>query len=187
MSSMDRSNPSTDSMNVPLMASVARRIMEELFQKRAQWRRAELAAEVERIHLERGGTKGKQDAQRIVKKALAALEEDGKVESPAYGQWRWKASGSLPSNLPSHDGVVLDNLPIPTDEDKEEEITPERQIGEGPESVYLYYNPNDRKLAGLEGRDFWECKIGRTAAADAPVRIISQGAKTALSRIPVVG
>lgn len=31
----------------------------------------------------------------------------------------------------------------------------DRVIGEGPESVYMYYNPNERKLAILEGFDVW--------------------------------
>ena len=41
---------------------------------------------------------------------------------------------------------------------------------------------NDRRLAELEGRDVWECKIGRTSSRDAIQRILGQGIRTALSR-----
>jgi hypothetical protein len=51
----------------------------------------------------------------------------------------------------------------------------------------LYFNPNDRRLAELEGRDVWECKIGRTGSRDAIQRILGQGIRTALSRLPTVG
>jgi CBS domain-containing protein len=83
-----------ESKDLPLMPSVARGIIEELFSSRGQWKRADLAVEVEKTHLQRGGLKGSQDPQRIVKKALSVLEEEGKVESPAYGQWRWIQGGA---------------------------------------------------------------------------------------------
>jgi hypothetical protein len=66
-------------------------------------------------------------------------------------------------------------------------IRPEKEIGKGIECVYLYFNPNDRELAELKGRDVWECKIGRTSNCDATPRILSQGIRTALSRLPTVG
>src|SRR5271155_4135529 len=59
-----------DFTDVPLTSGVARRIIVDLFQQQPQWRRKELAAEVERIHLAKGGTKGQQAPQAIVKKAL---------------------------------------------------------------------------------------------------------------------
>lgn len=36
----------------------------------------------------------------------------------------------------------------------------EKEIGDGEDYVYVYYSPNDKKLATFEGRDRWECKIG---------------------------
>ena len=35
-------------------------------------------------------------------------------------------------------------------------------IGDGPESVYVYYYPAYKKLAKLLGKSSWPCKIGRT-------------------------
>jgi hypothetical protein len=66
-------------------------------------------------------------------------------------------------------------------------IRTEKEVGVGAECVYLYFYPNDRRLAELEGRDAWECKIGRTASGDAINRIFGQGIRTALSRLPIVG
>lgn len=60
-------------------------------------------------------------------------------------------------------------------------IRPEKEVGDGPQCVYLYFNPNDRRLAELEGRDVWECKIGRTSSRDAIQRILGQGIRTSLS------
>jgi hypothetical protein len=57
----------------------------------------------------------------------------------------------------------------------------------GIECVYLYFNPNDRRLAELEGRDAWECKIGGTSGGDPSRRILGQGVSTALSRLPTLG
>ena len=182
---MDEDRTNVNSAGVPLMAGVARRILEkEVFPRQAQWRRADLAAEVDRIHLARGGAKGVQDTVSVVKKALKVLLEDGKVESLAYGLWRWKSPEGYPQSAPATDA---ESLPTLLTEPEVEEIVAERQVGEGPETVYVYYNPNDKKLADFEGRATWECKIGRTAAADPIGRIVGQGAKTALSRLPAVG
>ena len=72
-------------------------------------------------------------------------------------------------------------------DDIEPAIRPEKEIGNGLECVYLYFNPNDRRLAELEGRDVWECKIGRTSSRDAMQRIWGQGIRTSLSHLPTVG
>jgi hypothetical protein len=172
----------SDSRDVPLMPSVARRIMEELFQIKSQWRRADLAAEVERIHLERGGLRGSQDSQSIAKKALSVLEEDGKVDSPAYGQWRWIPAAVSGGSVDRAETAA----PVASVTEREDLII-DKQLGEGPETVYLYFNPNDKKLAQLEGRDTWECKIGRTATGDPRMRVLEQGVRTALSRTPEIG
>lgn len=62
----------------------------------------------------------------------------------------------------------------------------EKEIGDGNDYVYVYYNPNDKKLALLEGKNRWECKIG-FSSTDPIERIRDQGIQTAISREPVVG
>jgi hypothetical protein len=173
-----------DFAGVPLTSGVARRIIVELLQRQLQWRRKDLAVEVERIHMARGGTKGQQSPQSIVKKALTDLLEDGLVENFGFGLWR---STSLAGDVQkaSDEGTLLpDQL---SDAEPIEEVIEGKTIGDGAEAVYVYFNPNDRELATLRGRDTWECKVGRSSSANPVDRIMGQGAKTALSHPPVVG
>jgi hypothetical protein len=171
------------SSNVPLMATVARQIIVDLFSKRDQWKRADLAEEVVRIHRERGGITGKQDPKHVTQNTLRALEEDGMVQNIAYGMWRWIGPHPQNQSPEPEGGSVMQ----PEEEGPGEEIVPERQLGEGPECVYVYFNPNDRKLAEHEGRDTWECKIGYSTKEEAQERILSQGCRTALSHVPILG
>ena len=62
----------------------------------------------------------------------------------------------------------------------------EKEIGDGNDYVYVYYNPNDKKLALLEGKDRWECKIG-FSSSDPVQRIQDQGIQTSISREPIIG
>ena len=169
---------------VPLTPNVARHLAEELFQRQPLWKRDALVAEVQRLHAERGGLPGKQDPFAVVKKALSTLQEDGLVMKHHYGHWRWRDGGSAISNAEIPDESDAD---LEESSDEDEPTTTEKILGAGPECIYLYFNPNDRKLAQLEGRKVWECKIGRTASMDSGYRILSQGAKTALSHPPIIG
>ena len=66
-------------------------------------------------------------------------------------------------------------------EAKPEPEKAEHIIGEGPESVYVYYYPVYKKLARLQGKSNWPCKIGRTKGK-VTGRVIGQG--TALPETP---
>jgi hypothetical protein len=169
---------------VPLTPNVARHLVEELFRLQVQWKRDALVTEVQRLHAERGGFAGKQDPVAVVKKALSNLQADGLVIKHHYGHWRWRTDVV---EATSEIGDAAETPSDVRDTEDEEPARTERVLGAGPESVYLYFNPNDRKLAQLEGRKVWECKIGRTATSDSEIRILSQGAKTALSHPPIVG
>lgn len=60
-----------------------------------------------------------------------------------------------------------------------------KSLGQGDESVYLYYYPNDKILADTLGVKVWECKIGMTATGDTVQRVESQ-CKTARHQEPVI-
>lgn len=171
-----------DTTGIPLMPSVARGIIEELFKQQTQWKRDALIVEVKRIHAERHGVVGNQDPANVVAKALANLQEDGKILNQNYGYWK----------LMSTDGAAnTANMTVPPAGDvaaqEDDKQVAEKEIGVGNESVYVYFNPNDRKLASHEGRTVWECKVGRTNATEVSPRIQSQGTGTALSHAPVIG
>jgi hypothetical protein len=59
-----------------------------------------------------------------------------------------------------------------------------KTIGHGPESVYVYYHENDKRLAELEHRPLWECKIGFTTSD--VINRISEQTKTGRSSVPVI-
>ena len=171
--------------NLPLMPSNARRIIEELFERQHQWTRNQLISEVKRIHAERGGIDGNQDPSNVVTKALGYLQEDGKVRNTTYGYWERNANDAtevvehIPSAAPQNPliqaGKHTDDAPLA-----------EKEIGTGAEKIYVYFNPNDRKLASFEKRTVWECKVGSTII-EVDTRIKAQGTRTALSREPVIG
>jgi hypothetical protein len=95
----------------------------------------------------------------------------------------WRSISDAESSAPAE----VDNL---EDDDGTGEdasaLDVREEIGDGDESVYLYYNPNDFRLANAEGRDIWECKIGCTTVR-VDERILGQGVRTALSHNPIIG
>lgn len=178
--------------NLPLQPSTARRIIERLFNERPVWKRRDLATRVLEEHKAAGGIAGKQNELNVAKKALQDLQSDGMVVNASPGHWRWVSSASAPVE-PTVKKETAETTPIIpvdfSDEDDSEEADSStvKQIGSGSETVYVYFNPNDKKLAQLENRRVWECKVGRTGAMDSYSRLVGQGARTALSRLPVVG
>ena len=176
----------TDNRNkLPLRPGNARRIIENLFDQKNQWDRNELIAEVKRIHAERGGLEGNQDPGAVVTKALNYLQADGKVRNTDYGRWeRAEDEGADVVERPQIAASQI--IAAQTGQHPEGAPRAEKEIGTGPEKVYVYFNPNDRKLAAHEGRRVWECKVGCTGG-DVSGRIRQQGTRTALSREPVIG
>lgn len=65
-------------------------------------------------------------------------------------------------------------------------IEPEEIVGEGAGCVYVYFSNSERRLAELENRDRWPCKIGSTKG-DVSERILQQRVHTSMARLPVIG
>lgn len=120
-----------------------------------------------------------------VKRALKLLANEGTIESPRVGWWRITNITNQHSVDPS-----LPVEPEPEEEEIETESEPriaiEREIGEGPESVYVYYHDAYAELARLKGNAVWECKVGSTLG-NPDARVIGQGALTAFPRAPIIG
>lgn len=174
-----------DAAALPFVRPVVRQIIEELFREQSQWKSGDLVERVIQSHRARGGSVVS-NPNFTIGRVLRDLRNDGLVIAPGHGWWRWTGSspdpsipeGQAPDTTVSVDDAINDFEPV---------IRPEKEVGDGPECVYLYFNPNDRRLAEIEGRDVWECKIGRTGSRDAIQRILGQGIRTALSRLPTVG
>jgi hypothetical protein len=182
ISSDPLSKPASEPSALPFVRPVVREIIERLFRERPQWKSGELVDRVVETHQAAGGSTVPNPTFTI-RRVLQDLRDDGRVTTPGHGWWRW--TGELPvadqevtGTIESSDEAVDDLEPL---------VRPDKEVGSGPECVYLYFNPNDRRLAELEGRDVWECKIGRTHSRDVIQRILGQGIRTALSRLPTVG
>lgn len=188
----------TSSTGIPLQPVNARKIVLELFNEKSQWSREDLSKEVIRRHENAGGISGVQSPTMVVKKCLSLLRREGRVTPVAKGIWTSIDPSSISETTGAHDQsetLLTTNLisddPI-EDEDEDEDVefqtkSEQLTIGQGEEAVYLYFNPNDRELAQFRGSDCWECKIGRTKHLPVDTRIFSQGIKTALSKVPVIG
>jgi T5orf172 domain len=175
---------------IPLTPIVVSEIIETVIQEKEMWRRRDLVNRVQQFHKDEGGIAGQQNIFALATKALRILQSDGKVETPVYGHWRWISNGqrivSERISTELTEEPEADNLDDEDDLD-EEQVTVAKTIGDGRESIYVYYNPNDKELAELKGKSIWECKIGRTGTADSVARILGQGVRTALSHQPIVG
>jgi hypothetical protein len=182
--SSDTDKPFGQEAGLPFTGLVARQITEELFREQAQWRSSDLVDRVVELHRARGGSIAS-DPSHILKRVLQRLRDDGSVTAPGHGCWRWTNSPPQGHPVPE-EPVAIAPSPVAVD-DFGPAIRPDKELGIGRECVYLYFNPNDRRLAELEGRDVWECKIGRTSDSDASNRILGQGVRTALSRLPTIG
>lgn len=123
--------------------------------------RTDLITRVLAEHEARGGLPPTGVAVAVAKKALRALADEGRAEAATHGYWRFLE----PLDPASVDEPVL--------------------IGEGPESVYVYYFPAYRDQAAYLQRDTWPMKIGMTRGQVAP-RIKDQ-CGTAMPEAPVVG
>jgi hypothetical protein len=184
--------PTTDA---PLTPSIARRLIVSVLEAAGRpMKRNELAQSVVAQHLASGGTPGQQPPQRIVKKALGYLQEDGRVEK-ADGFARWRLRPQADSATVVTDAALE---PLDSSNDEHEDSDPValgseppavagyRRLGSGPECVYVYYYPNDQELAQLKGCSVWGCKIGKTESTDPTARIAGQGARTARPQPPTV-
>lgn len=183
-SNADQPTGQTDGL--PFVRPIIRRMAEELFHQQAQWKSGDLVDRIVQLHRERGGATSTSPAI-AVRRVLQDLRDEGLVSAPGHGFWRWNGAVTDGATIPVVEQVDSTVASDDAVDDLQPAIRIEKEAGAGSECVYLYFNPNDRRLAELEGRDVWECKIGRTSSYDAIGRILGQGIRTSLSRLPTVG
>jgi hypothetical protein len=168
----------------PLTTTIARSHVVELFVKRPAWNRIALVKAVEEAHSQAGGVEGHRGAMVCVNDALKGLKNAKIVNNEVVGLWR--LVGKLPDMVRHGQQALLEmeiEAPTPVavpkapEPIKATESVESAVIGEGEESVSVLFNPNDQRLAELEGRDRWECRISRSANNDLPL----------FSRHPVTG
>jgi hypothetical protein len=178
------SNVDRSASRVPLTPLAARHAVLKCFEEQDQWTRKELTKAVEARHFKAGGYAGTQPTVQVVKKVLGELRAEGLVQPVSKGIWRYVEDSDPSTEGPTSTEAIPDDISLEEDEEPGG-LQISEEIGAGRESVYLYYNPNDFRLAQTEGRSTWECKIGHTVGL-VDVRILGQGVRTALSHSPVV-
>lgn len=162
-------------VGVPLTATIAGKLAVELFAGKVLERRV-IGEGVLAAHLQRGGSAPRSDLGQVLRIALRELQAEGSATNVSTGHWQIGSPSSVPTppitnSLPSEQTLPIGTLPSDV-----------RQLGEGPEAVYLYFLPTYRVHAETNGRSTWPCKIGRTSG-DPLLRIASQAA-TALPEPP---
>ena len=152
----------------PLTLKMARELIQELFAGQTVQKQEIMRVVVEK-HLERGGLPATARSNNPVTLALWHLKRGGQANNPSEDNW-------LILSSPQDDDSV---------NSERDNLVPERTIGSGKQSVYLYYYPAYQILAELQDEEVWACKIGRSRSG-AISRIRSQ-TRTALPEFPKVG
>lgn len=155
---------------VELTPAIFSKLLIELFDGK-QFKRTTAIDEVVKFHQDKGGLLGKKEYVSVFKKACQMLSEQGLVNR-GYGTWRL--------NYQVLETKVLKEKP-PEGNDL---FVPEKIIGDGTESVYLYYYDTYRKYAETNSKCIWECKIGRTEQD--PLNRIFNQAGTCYPEMPIV-
>ncbi len=138
-----------------LTMSMARELIIEFFKGRTVAKQ-DMIRKVDQIHLERGG-KLSENTVHPVTDALNVLKKKKLANNPNPGDGIWTIFGET-------DGEAIDD----------ESDDGVRQIGSGNNSVYVYYYPNYKQCAELQGKDVWPCKIGRSEYQNPIHRILEQ-------------
>lgn len=153
----------------PLTPGIAKKLIQELFAGQTD-QKQKIISDVEKTHQERGGLPSRAQFNNPVTLALYNMRREGQASNPDQGN-NWLIS----SIIQGDDGV--DSEP--------DNLEPEKIIGSGKQSVYLYYYPAYRRLAELQSEEVWACKIGK--ARNDPLIRISGQTRTALPEYPKVG
>ncbi len=128
---------------------------------------------VDETHIKRGGHPPVSNYHPVAR-ALSKMKREGQADNPRQGHWTILLTTKEDDSVDSdHDNLNSENL------------EPEKIIGSGKQSVYLYYYPAYQRLAELQDKAVWACKVGRSRSG-AISRIGSQ-TRTALPEFPKVG
>lgn len=135
---------------IELTPAIFQELLIKLFDGK-QFSRQDAVDLITSYHIEHGGILNKAASSyiQVFKKATQYLKNFG-IENVGYGIWRL-----------NYEKKEIEIISI---EKKIENInfSSDKELGTGKNSVYVYYYDGYKKLAKLQGREIWECKIGRT-------------------------
>ncbi len=156
-----------------LTPNMARELIQELFAGQTV-QKQEMIRTVDEAHLERGGLPSRAQFHHPVTLALSNMGREGQASNPSQGNW------FIPSSTQDDDSVEHERSNLDS-----ENLEPEKVIGFGKQSVYLYYYPAYQRLAELQDEAVWACKIGKSRSS--AVNRIGSQTRTALPEFPKVG
>jgi hypothetical protein len=172
-------------IRVPASPAVVKDLIPEILASEGALKRSEITARLRQLLPPRGFT---YNTSRFstTKKALSLLLAEGRINSRRNGWYEVpeNSTAEAEDSDPQEELSIADELsPIEPDTPK---LKIERETGEGPECVYVYFHDVYFELAQRKGTSTWECKIGWTVG-DPDVRIMGQGALTCFPRCPIIG
>ena len=115
-----------------------------------------------------------------MKKTLTYLQDAKEVKNLGKGIWQRLETMQIEADQQ----MEYSNESDETESEVAEAILDRTVLGKGSEFVYLYYYENDKKVAEMQGRETWDCKIGFTTD-QVDRRVLSQS-KTARARKPII-
>lgn len=151
-----------------LTPAVFQELLIQLFDGK-QFSRRDAIETIILYHVEHGGVNDKASYVATFKKATQNLKKSG-IKNVGYGVWRL-----------SYEKKSVEIVSV---EKKTESINfvADKELGSGEKAVYVYYYEGYKKLAELQGKNVWECKIGRTD--DNPISRIINQAGTCYPELP---
>ena len=155
---------------IKLTPNVFKELLIEFFDG-IQFKRDVAISKIIKYHHENGGIIKDVNGVAVFKKATQKMRNTG-LENIGYGVWVL--------NYKKND-VSLDVAEI---EKPNISIEPDKNIGTGSNSVYIYYFDTYRVFAESRGEKYWQCKIGRTDSE--PLQRIFNQSGTSFPELPHV-
>lgn len=148
--------------NIELTTNVFKGIFIYLFDGK-QFKRQKAIDEVVAFHIEHNGILQLDSYIGTFKKVTSSPDIKSFISNVSYGTWR----------LNINNQYNVDELQIVKDNSNKISFEIDETIGEGNSTVYVYYYDVYKDRALLQGKNIWECKVGRTDKKGLE-RIISQ-------------
>jgi hypothetical protein len=170
-------------IRVPASAAVIKDLIPEILASEGVLKRIEINARLRHVLPARGFVP---NTNAALKKALSLLLAEGLINSPRTGWYEGPDSSTAETVDSDSEEELSSTDELSPIEPATSKLKIEREIGEGPESVYVYFHDVYYELSQRKGMSTWECKVGWTVG-DPDARIMGQGALTCFPRCPVIG
>ena len=126
----------------------------------SRFHRKEAIEQVKAYHLKNGGYLRDEACTRAFKDATNNFLQEY-VTNTAYGEWELNVEEDIYLQIANRTKSSVS----PKLADEPTQFEADQTIGEGSQSVYLYYLDSYRDGAERDNKDIWPCKIGRTTTS----------------------